>query len=54
MDIINWEKNYRDLLNKELSEGYYDLSSDDFTLFTGKKGYIDYLVRVKKKLLGYE
>jgi len=46
----DWEKELRKKLNKELSEGIYDISEGNLVCFTGKQGKIDLEVEVIKEL----
>ena len=44
-----WEKNLRNKLEKELSEGIYNIGIEQ-DLLTGKQGYIDFLVEIEKAI----
>jgi hypothetical protein len=43
-----WEIDYRKILNFELPDGIYQLGIDELVVKTGKKGYINYLVEIKR------
>lgn len=49
-----WEANYRAKLDKKIPHGCYDISSPGMSISTGKGGYIDYLVAMKKAGLRYK
>ena len=49
-DSKKWEEELRKKLNKELSEGIYDISMGNLVCFTGKQGKIDLEVEVIKEL----
>lgn len=46
-----WEVEYREDLNKKLKDGSYQIgnSGDRMILHTGKSGYIEYLVSIRKE-----
>lgn len=49
-----WEATYRAKLDKKIPHGCYDISSPGMSISTGKGGYIDYLVAMKKAGLRYK
>lgn len=52
-----WEKDLRDQLDKDLTDGYYQISNCKLVLGTGKGGAINYYVAFEKerrKLMGLE
>jgi hypothetical protein len=49
-----WEKDYRELLGKEIQPGMYEIGGPKFRGWTGKGGYIDYLVEIKRTVMGYK
>jgi hypothetical protein len=57
-----WEQEYREKLEAEIPDGYYKISNGDepdsngykFCLGTGKGGYINYLVEIRKQVMGFE
>lgn len=48
-----WEIKYRKRLDEILPNGAYDISTNDITCYTGKYGYIDFLVALKKEAMKY-
>jgi hypothetical protein len=45
-----WEVDLRKKLNAELKEGAYDISNLDFKCVTGKQGYIEFEVALRKPI----
>ena len=45
-----WEVDLRKKLNTELKEGAYDISNLDFKCVTGKQGYIEFEVALRKPI----
>ena len=43
-----WEHQYRESLNASLTDGSYAIGEGKFKAVTGKSGYIDYLVEIRK------
>lgn len=48
-----WEKDRRAELEKELSDGYYNISGGSFVVGTGKQGYIDFQILLEKEFRSY-
>ena len=48
----NWEKELREKLDKEIEDGWYTIEIGKFTVGTSKRGNIDFLVEVERKLRG--
>lgn len=51
--MSKWEKELRERLEKEIPDGAYDISSPGFTCWTGRLGYIDFLVALEKEFNKY-
>lgn len=46
----DWEKELREKLDKELIDGCYDTSTNEFIYKTGKGGAIDFYVALQKQI----
>jgi hypothetical protein len=44
----DWEVKYREKQEAEIPEGNYQIGIDEHPIWTGKQGYITYLVELKK------
>lgn len=44
----NWEKEERERLDKEIPEGIYTIEGGKYLAYTGKNGYINYLIELKR------
>lgn len=54
IEMEPWEIAYRKKLNKELHNGSFKLGGEfpgDMILYTGKGGYIEYLVSLRKEMI---
>jgi len=51
VDDMEWEKELREKLEKELSDGYYNCYIDNLTMITDKGGEINRRVEIKKETL---
>jgi len=43
-----WERELRERLNIEVSDGAYQIGVEKWIVWTGKQGYIDYLVALHR------
>lgn len=49
-----WEKEYREQLELEIPNGAYEIGNGtDFIAVTGKDGYINYLVELRKAIMRF-
>lgn len=51
LTIEEWEKARREQLKKELSDGAYEIGDNTFKIYTGKGGYIEYIIAFEKAIL---
>ena len=51
--VSQWERELRQKLQETLPEGSYDLSTENMTLITGKRGKIDFEVALRKEVNSY-
>ena len=51
--VSQWERELRQKLQETLPEGNYDLSTENMTLITGKRGKIDFEVALRKEVNSY-
>lgn len=49
-----WEIDYRKELEETVPDGAYDISSPGWVCWTGKQGYINYLVEFKRQTMCFE
>ena len=49
MDNENWEEEYREHLNEIVKDGSYNIGTSKFVCYTGKAGYIDFLVEIRRE-----
>lgn len=51
LTVEEWEKARREQLKKELSDGAYEIGNDKIKAYTGKGGYIEYIIAIEKAIL---
>lgn len=51
LTVEEWEKARREQLQKEVPDGAYEIGDHTFKAYTGKGGYIEYIIAFEKAIL---